>query len=249
MPAMRSTTWRVGALARRTGLTVRTLHYYDEIGLLSPSLRTDAGYRLYTPDDIARLQQITSLRHMGFTLGEIRECLADADLSVRRVVELHIARLTEQVALQRDLLRRLEAMATQLSAAEEVSVEEFIDAMEVMDKMNKYYTPEQREQLEERKQTVGEERIRQVEAEWPELMAQVRAEMERGTDPAGERVQGLARRWMRLVEEFTGGDPGVATSLGAMWQQKETIHGIETAPMRELMTYIGKAMAAGKQRG
>ena len=64
--------WRVGELAGQTGLTVRTLHYYDEIGLLSPSHRSDAGYRLYTAGDVVRLQQIRSLRHLGFALEEIR---------------------------------------------------------------------------------------------------------------------------------------------------------------------------------
>ena len=70
--------------------------------------------------------------------------------------------------------------------------------------------------------------------------------MDRGTDPADPRVQALARRSMALVQEFTGGDPGIAKSLSAMWQQEETIHGMETAPMREMMAYIGKATAASK---
>ena len=64
--------WRVGELARRTGLSVRTLHYYDEIGLLLPSRRTDGGHRLYTAGDVLRLQRIRSLQHLGFTLREIR---------------------------------------------------------------------------------------------------------------------------------------------------------------------------------
>ena len=57
---MRPTNWRVGDLAKQTGLSVRTLHYYDEIGLLSPSRRTDAGYRLYTARDVSRLGCVPS---------------------------------------------------------------------------------------------------------------------------------------------------------------------------------------------
>jgi MerR family transcriptional regulator, thiopeptide resistance regulator len=53
-------------------IRARTLHYYDEIGLLSPSHRSDAGYRLYTTGDVVRLQQIRSLRHLGFSLEEIK---------------------------------------------------------------------------------------------------------------------------------------------------------------------------------
>ena len=59
---------KIGELASRTGLTVRTLHHYDEIGLLKPSHRTDSGHRLYTVRDLGRLQQIVSLRQLGFSL-------------------------------------------------------------------------------------------------------------------------------------------------------------------------------------
>ena len=68
---------KIGDLAQKTGLSIRTLHYYDEIGLLSPSHRTDVGYRLYSNQDIIRLQQIVSLRQLGFSLKEINECLKD----------------------------------------------------------------------------------------------------------------------------------------------------------------------------
>ena len=87
---MQPTAWKVGELARRTGLSVRTLHYYDEIGLLSPSRRTEAGHRLYTAGDVVRLQQIKSLRHLGFGLKEIRECLDRPDFPLSRVIELHL---------------------------------------------------------------------------------------------------------------------------------------------------------------
>ena len=57
---------QVGELAKRTGLTVRMLHHYDEIGLLKPSMHTEAGYRLYTAADVVRLQQVLSLRSLAF---------------------------------------------------------------------------------------------------------------------------------------------------------------------------------------
>src|SRR5260370_470389 len=73
--SMRSEALTVGELARRTGLPVRTLHHYDAIGLVRPSLRTEPGHRLYTPADVARLQQVVSLRQLGFSLEEIGDCL------------------------------------------------------------------------------------------------------------------------------------------------------------------------------
>jgi DNA-binding transcriptional MerR regulator len=227
---MRPPPWKVGELARRTGVSVRALHHYDEIGLLSPSHRSEAGYRLYTEIDVARLQQIRSLRALGFSLEEARD--------------FHIAHLKEQIAAQQSLADRLEQVARRWRSDENVPTEEFLQIIEVTNMIGKYYTPEQMEQLKQRGEMLGQDHIRQVEAEWPELMAKVQAEMDKGTDPADERVQALARRWKELVEEFTGGDPGITKSVGRMWQEETTIQGMDTGNMRGLMGYVQKAWAA-----
>ncbi len=244
----RPTAWRVGELAARMGLSVRTLRYYDEIGLLSPSRRTDAGHRLYTAGDVVRLQRIRSLRTLGFDLREIRECLERPDFPLQRVVELHLAQLKERIELQRRLCDLLERVAARLGSGEEASSERLVDTImeviEMSERLHKYYTPEQLEYLEQRRNEVGEVRIREVEAEWAKLIKQVRGEMEAGTDPSNERVQALARRWMRLIREFTGGDPGIERSLSNMWQQEENIRGIDAGEVRGMGEYINRALAA-----
>jgi DNA-binding transcriptional MerR regulator len=67
----------IGAVAQRAGVTVRTLHHYDEVGLLKPSGRTEAGYRRYSPSDLERLQGILVYRELGFRLDEIHQLMAD----------------------------------------------------------------------------------------------------------------------------------------------------------------------------
>jgi DNA-binding transcriptional MerR regulator len=235
---------KVGALARRTGISVRTLHYYDEIGLLSPSAHSEGGHRLYTAADIARLQQIKSLRQLGFSLEQTRECLSRPDYSPQQVIAAHLARLREQIALQERLCASLEAIARWLASAETVSVEHFLYAIERTNMAEKYYTPEQLEYLEQRREIVGETRIREVEAEWPKLMAEVRAEMEKGTDPSDPRVQALAARWQGLVREFTGGDPGVAQSMKAMYEREkpQDIHPSIPPDVLTMYAYIAQAM-------
>lgn len=243
-------------MAERTGLSVRALHHYEEIGLLVPSERTGAGHRLYAQEDVMRLQQIASLRSLGFSLGEIRDCLDTPNFAPELVIRLHIARLKERIELEKSLCDRLEAVAALLAATEgsvgSVSAGGFVETVMEVTKMSerieKYYTPEQREQLERRREELGEERIREVQAEWPRLMERVRVEMEAGTDPADERVQELARRWMDLVEEFTGGDAGIRRSVTNVWQQEETLMGLDTAHMREMIDYISKANAVSDRR-
>src|SRR5438477_2833210 len=120
---------KVGELAKRTGLTIRTLHHYDEIGLLKPSLHTEAGHRLYTAADVARLQQVLSLRQIGFALEEIAACLDRPGFSPLEVIRLHVARLREQIELQRGLCERLEGLATVFRAAGEVSADQFLQTI------------------------------------------------------------------------------------------------------------------------
>jgi DNA-binding transcriptional MerR regulator len=130
--------FKVGELARRTGLTVRTLHHYDEIGLLRTSRRREAGHRLYSADDVARLQQIVSLRQLGFSLDEIGECLMRAGFSPLDVIRLHVSRLREQIEQERELCERLEALASQFESAGEVSADEFLKTIEVMNIIEQY---------------------------------------------------------------------------------------------------------------
>lgn len=240
--------WKVGQLARRTGITVRTLHHYDEIGLLRPSERSRTGYRLYTESDVVRLQQILSLRQLGFSLEEIGACLREPGFTPLQVVELHRARVREQIERYQRLGARLQALAEHLRSAETVSAQEFIQTMEMITMFEKFYTPEQLKELEERRKTLGDERIRQVEAEWPKLIAEVRSEMEKGTDPADPRVQQLAERWTSLLQEFTGGNAEIENSLRTLYEQEAMVAGMETGPMREMVAYISRAIAARRQR-
>jgi MerR family transcriptional regulator, thiopeptide resistance regulator len=248
---MQSNALKVGDLAKQTGVSVRTLHYYDEIGLLSPSHRNEAGYRLYGETDIIRLQQIVSLRQIGFSLDQIRQCLEQEQFSPHYVVQLHLSQLKEQMALQQQLYTKLEAIATRLQLTEIVSVQEFIQLIEVTTMIEKYYSPEQQEYLKARRKTVGDERIQQVEAEWSQLMEQVRIEIEKGSDPAAESVQILAQRWQSLIAEFTGGDPGITQSLNTMYQQEgleAASQGMVVEPEASAMwDFMGKALSALEQ--
>jgi MerR family transcriptional regulator, thiopeptide resistance regulator len=235
------TSMKVGEIAKQTGISVRTLHYYDEIGLLSPSGRTESDYRLYAQADIIRLQQIISLRQLGFSLMEIKACLQQPDFSLQHTIQLHITQLREQIELSQKLLYRLEALAANSQIS--IDIDTLIQTIEAMTMFEKYYTPEQLETLKQRRELFGEERIEQVENEWEILIAQARLEMEKDTDPASETVQKIARRWQELIAEFTGGNPGIEQSLNNMYQQE----GVENASRgmgdAALWEYMGRALS------
>src|SRR5262245_36635051 len=189
---------KVGELARRTGLTVRTLHHYDAIGLLKPSLHTEAGHRLYTSADVSRLQQVVSLRRLGFSLDEVRECLQRPDFSPLAVIDMHLARLREEIRLQRMLCERLEGVAALFRAAGEVSADEFLETIEAMTTMDKLYAPEQIKQFEAAGKAVGPDEIKAVEQGWSALLPELRANLH--LDPASPEAQALLKRWEQLTE-------------------------------------------------
>lgn len=238
---MKHDVFRIGELAKRTGVSVRTLHHYDAIGLLRPSHRSESGHRLYDRNDVARLQQIRSLRALGLSLEEIRELLNTSRLTPLGVIEMHLGRVREEIELQRQLASRLEAIAERLRQAETPSAEELLKTIEVMTMFEKYFTDEQRETLRQRRESLGEEHIREVEQEWPRLIAAVREEMEKGTDPQSPRVRELAKRWQELVAEFSGGDRGIEQSVATMYRENtQTTQQFGLDP--SIFAYIGKAM-------
>jgi len=111
--ARKTTAWTVGQVAERSGVTVRTLHHYDEIGLLRPSRRSASGYRLYTDEDLVRLQHVVVYRRLGFSLEEVAVLLDDPEADVaahlRRQRAAVMSRLDELAELVTAIDRALEA--------------------------------------------------------------------------------------------------------------------------------------------
>jgi DNA-binding transcriptional MerR regulator len=240
---MKNEVFQVGELAKRTGVSVRALHHYDAIGLLAPSRRSESRYRLYDREDVVRLQEIKSLRQLGFSLEEIRDLLAARRLTPLGVVEMHLQRVREQMELQRQLLGRLESIAEQLRAAETPTADEMMRTIEAMTMFEKYFTEEQRQTLKERGDQLGPEAIKAVEEEWPRLIAAVREEMQKGTDPRSERVRELAKRWRELLNAFSGGDQKMEASAAKMYREEPQVaqqYGLD----QEVFKYIGEAMKA-----
>lgn len=132
MGASNEKRWKVGELAAETGVTVRALHHYDELALLVPCDRTGSGHRLYAEEDVRRLYRILALRRLGFPLDEIASLLDEGGLSLADTVRRHLERVERDLARQQELRRHLVHILDALDRFLEPSVNEFIDALEVM---------------------------------------------------------------------------------------------------------------------
>lgn len=203
---------KVGELAARAGLTVRTLHHYDSIGLLSPSARSDAGYRLYDRDDVARLQQIQALRAFDMALADIGAYLDSPDASPLAVVERQLACLDRQIAEAAQMREQLLRLRTRLAAGEDADLSIWLTTLEQMNMYEKYFSKEELARLPLYQN-------RAAQAEWRELVAHAQSLIDRGVAPDSREAKAFAERWLGCVERDSGGDPAFILRLTAMTGQ------------------------------
>jgi MerR family transcriptional regulator, thiopeptide resistance regulator len=141
-------TWRIGELARETGLTVRTLHHYDQLGLLSPLSRTEGGHRCYTSGDVRRLHRIVALRSLGISLEEIGTLL-DGEPDPTGLLRRQLDVVEERIRKASDLRARLLDVLNNLGRNAEPSAQQLLQLIEETVAMNEPMTPEQFAELKE----------------------------------------------------------------------------------------------------
>ena len=223
-----ATTWTVGELARRAGVTVRTLHHYDHLGILTHLDYTEAGYRLYGEQALLQLQQILTLKALGLPLEEIRRVLTGPGFELRHCLRKQKDALQARLLELQQAVETLEMVDAQL-AVDQVpepgllfKMMEVIQMKQSQEWMNQFYTPEQLEAFKQRQAADPGEAERGTQA-WMQLFDEIRAHI--GQDPAGAEVQALLpgwqQRWQDLIAGFTGGDPGVASGLKQLYANVE----------------------------
>jgi DNA-binding transcriptional MerR regulator len=153
-------TWRIGELGRETGLTVRTLHHYDQLGLLSPLSRTEGGHRCYTSGDVRRLHRIVALRSLGISLEEIG-ALLDGEPDPTGLLRRQLDVVEERIRKASDLRARLLDVLNNLGRNAEPSTRQLLQLIEETVAMNEPMTPGQfaelKKELERQVRELGDE--------------------------------------------------------------------------------------------
>jgi DNA-binding transcriptional MerR regulator len=237
--------------ARRAGVTVRTLHHYDRLGLLKPSRYTEAGYRLYGENDFARLQQIVMLKFIGLSLKEIKELLDGRELDLRMTLRLQREIVEEKRRHLDTVIQAIERAERAMAEWDEPDWETFKQIVEVinmqndMEWMKKYYTEEQLAELAERGTP---EVLEQGQRDWAALIKDVEAAVRAGVDPQSEQAQALVARWSALIEAFTGGNPGIRESLTKLYADQANWPSTFRKPYSdEVGSFIQQAMTSRKK--
>ena len=237
-------TFRIQEFAKLAGVTVRALHHYDRLKLLSPAHRSERGYRLYCHEDLGRLERILALRYLGLSLREIASLL---NTPVGRGAE----RLTVTLARQRAALRErrdgldrvLRAIEHAQQRAQDIAETEGaepewllyqtilkeIQMQEATDWTEKYYSPKAVEALRLRRAALTPEQNADFGARWQALYADLQSALDREVPPDSAEGRALVACWMRLGDEFTLGNPEIGEGFRRMYDDESHWPDDETA--------------------
>ena len=245
--------------AKALGVTTRALRLYEQRGLVAP-LRTQAGWRAYGPEALARLHQVLALKRLGLSLAAVGAMLQGRLSRLEAVLELQEKALAARQAETERALQLVRKARARLAAGQGLSVDDLttltrettmsepmneLEMKAIFDPLiKKHHDPQTLEALGQRPYDQAA-----VTRAWDAVITDAKAAMAKG-DPTTAEAVDVARRWRELVEQFTGGDPKIAARTAAIW--KDAFADPETAPKLpfspELAEFVRRAGEAGAAR-
>lgn len=218
------TTMTVGELAEVSGVTVRTLHHYDEIGLLVPSVRSAAGYRIYTDGEVDRLQMILTYRELGLGLDEIAAAIgtpgASADIlrSARDRIDDRIAKL-KAIARSLDTAIAQDGKETRMTPEEKLSVfGDFDPAEHEAEAQQRWGDSEAHAQSARRTSGYTKQDWEAIQAEAAAIYAGFVALQQRGIGPESPEATAMVETHHEHISKwFYDCSPEIHASLGQMY--------------------------------
>lgn len=257
-PAAAGRMWRIGEVARLAHVTVRTLHHYDQIGLLVPSGRSEAGYRRYSEDDLRRLQQILLFRELGFTLEATRRMIDDPAFDRRKALEGQRALLVEQKTRTEAILRGVDRALAELKGEGTMSADEMFEGFE---EANREYAAEAEERWG--KSPAYQESMRRTKSYTKEDWKRFKAENEAaakawieakasGASPAGARAMDLAEAARLQIDRwFYPCPPEMHRSLASLYESDPRFAATYEKMAPGMRAYVVEAIRANadRQRG
>ena len=211
---------KVSEVAKLTGVTVRTLHYYDEIGLLKPSKVTEAGYRLYSNADLEILQQILFFRELDFSLSDIREIMLNPTFSRETALQNHRELLLQK---RKHIDGLISLVDKTLKGDNDMSFKQF-DTTEIKNARKEYAAEAKQRWGKSDAYTEYEEKVSAYDdPQWKLLNGEgsyILREFgeNRHLDPASKEAQALVKKWQEFITaNFYNCTKAILSCLGEMY--------------------------------
>jgi DNA-binding transcriptional MerR regulator len=252
----RSRTYQVKDAARLSGVSVRTLHHYDSIGLLVPSGRTAAGYRLYTDDDLLRLQQILIGRAFGLSLEEIRRSLDDPRLDRKTILLNQKQRLRERARETEGMIRAIDVALAALDGGRRKGVmkmeelfEGFNPAEYEEEAQHRWGTSDAFVEAGKRTKGYSPEDWKAIKAEQTALYEGAYAAMKAGNGPSDPIVMDIAERHRLSIDRwFYPCSHRMHRGLASMYESDERFRQGIDAHGEGLAAFLAEAIRANAGR-
>jgi MerR family transcriptional regulator, thiopeptide resistance regulator len=216
--------WSVGEVARLAGVSVRTLHHYDRIGLLTPGVRTGAGYRGYDEADIARLQRVLAYRELGFALDDIRTLLDDDDDPVARLRRQHglvLERMERLAQIAAVLEKTMEAQKLGIRLTPQEMLEVFGDenpAQYAGEVEERWGDTDAYRQSQQRSARYSKEDWIRIKEEQETIGARIAAVLRSGAAPTSEEAMDAVEAHRQFIDQhFYDVSPQMHVCLGQMY--------------------------------
>lgn len=205
---------KIGDLANMTGTTVRTLHYYDEIGLLKPAKVTEKGHRLYNMRNVTELYQIIAMKEMGFNLDEIKDLIVSNNVNILNIIEIQISNIQEEIAQKQQLFCKLLNLKENLKNNKNLSSEDIKGIIPYISlSSDKFFTMEQFNQLKNRLSDYNSE----VDAaeEWVNFISKLKYCYKKKLPKTDITAIECVDYWRSLTDRLIGNDEKIKESISA----------------------------------
>jgi len=203
----------VGEIAKKMGITVRTMHHYDKAGLLSPSSESEGGYRLYSYKDMVKLNQILSMKYLGFSLDDIKNRLVSLDTpdDVANALTEHAIAIRNKMETLADSLKAVEALKEEVVQMQSVDFKKYADIVAHLQMKNENYWAIKHiddDVMNHFRNRTGYDRddASSIIESWGQLAYEAEQLNNEGISPESERGQNFAQTVWNAIQEFTGGD-------------------------------------------
>ncbi|EIM08425.1 MerR family transcriptional regulator [Planococcus antarcticus DSM 14505] len=216
--------YSIGKLANISHVSIRTLRYYDEIGLLLPTYKNNAGHRFYISEDVSKLHYILTLKDLGFPLETIRQFLFNHEFDLQSVLRIRKKIIQEEQKNLKKVETSIETLLTILESGENTDWDSIFETLStfstdkslIRELWAKYFSEEEQQVLNKFSEPGGNS---EEEKSWEKLTSEVRANLNK--DPSSPIAQELAKRWVELVDKTYEGNDELALKVWDLNKSRE----------------------------
>lgn len=241
----------IGELAKEMDVSVRTLQYYDKEGLLHPSAKSERGRRIYTKKDMVKLHQILSLKHLGFSLDEIKNKLFSLEdpMEVAQILKIQGGIIKEQIENLKSALSVVEALHEEVMQIKSVDFSKYADIIALLKQQNenywvvKLFNDKLSTHTRERFKDNPEDGLNVLKT-YSRLLDETILLKEKGALPDSKQSIAIAKDWWDMINDFTGGDMSLLPELMEFNKNKEDWNDEMARKQQLIDEFLGQALEA-----